>query len=175
MASRQGRERLQFDVVNSAQAGVNRQNGKGQQEVDQRHHHGTWTVEDGCHRLGDDTQRDQSGVEDSLGSKNCLPRINLHQIPAEQRYHRDEQERRPPAPCLESNDVGIDKAQHCREQGDDGRHLDGETKDIGGSVVSFDIVFGRELGGEHEEFHLPETEDEEIYEWRDEECAEDRG
>ena len=49
-----------------------------------------------------------------------------------------------------------------------------EAKDTGGSVVGLDIVLGREIGGQHEKLHLPETKEEEIGKWCEEERGEDR-
>ena len=87
------------DVLDGAQGAVDRQHRERQQEVGERDDDRAWAVDEGAERLVDQAEADQRLVEDAVAAQNALPGVDLHQIAAEQRDQRDEQQRGPKRPA----------------------------------------------------------------------------
>ena len=103
-------------------------------------------------------RRQQGAVDDPLGAQNRPPRIDLHQVAAEEADQRDEEEDRPEGAGAEADEIGVDEARHERAERDDRR--DPERVEAEREIVPrhLGVVDERRLAHQGVELELPETD-----------------
>ena len=93
-------------VRDGAHAAVDRQHGEGQQEVGKRHDHRALGIDKNAQRLVDEAGPQQQAVDDAVAAQNALPGVDLHEIAAEKRDQRHEQQHVAIAPGAEADGIG---------------------------------------------------------------------